>query len=96
MFNVCDDAVIREWFCWTIDKEAPHGEFAVACREIVVFFVDNGLVGSRNPIWLQRALDILVTLFECIGHQTNSDKTKVMMCVSGNIWVALTDKAYHA
>jgi hypothetical protein len=45
MFNVCVDAVIREWFCRTIDKEAAHGEFAVACREIVAFFVDNGLVG---------------------------------------------------
>ncbi len=57
----------REWFCWMIDEEATHGGFAVACREIVVFFVDDGLVGSRDPIWLQRALDINVTLFESIG-----------------------------
>jgi hypothetical protein len=57
----------------------------VACKEIVAFFVDNGLVGSRDPIWLQSALDILVTLFEGIGLWTNPDKTKVMMCVPGNI-----------
>ena len=50
MFNVCVDAVVREWFRWTIDEEAAHREFAVACREIVVFFVDNGLVGSRDSI----------------------------------------------
>ena len=96
MFNVCVNAVIREWFCWTIGKEAIHGEFAVVCREIVAFFVDDGLVGSRDPIWLQRALNILVTLFESIGLRTNSDKTKVMTCVSGKIRVALTDKAYQA
>ncbi len=86
---------VREWFCWTIDEEAAHGEFAVVCREIVAFFVDNQLVGLRDPIWLQRALNILVTLFESIGLRTNSDKIKVMMCVLGKNWVALADKAYH-
>ena len=50
MFNVCVNAVIRE-FCWTIDKEATHGVFAVACREMIVaFVVDNRLVGSRDPV----------------------------------------------
>ena len=48
MFNVCVDAVVREWFHWTIDEEAA--QFAVACRERVVFFVDDGLVGSRDSI----------------------------------------------
>jgi hypothetical protein len=44
---------------------------------------------------LQSALDILVTLFKGIGLQTNPDKTKVMMCVPGNIRVAHTEAAYH-
>jgi hypothetical protein len=95
MFNVCVDAVIREWLWRTIDKEAANGIFAGASREIVAFFVDNGLVGSRDPIWLQGALDILVILFESIGLRTNPDKTKVMTCVPGNIWVAHTEEAYH-
>jgi hypothetical protein len=54
------------------------------------------LVGSRDPVWLQRTLDILVTLIESIGLRTNSDKTKVMTCIAGKIWVALTDKVHHA
>jgi hypothetical protein len=95
MFNVCVDAVIREWLRWMIDKEAAGGFFSVACKEIVAFFVDNGLVGSRDPIWLQSALDILVTLFEGIGLWTNPDKTKVMTCVPGNIRVAHTEVVYH-
>ncbi len=85
MFNVCVDAVIREWLCWTTNKEAASGVFSEACREIVAFFIDNGLVGSRDPIWLQSAMDILVTLFDGIGLRTNPDKTKVMTCVPGNI-----------
>jgi hypothetical protein len=61
----------------------------------VAFFVDDGLVGSRDPVWLQGALDILVTLFESIGLRRNPDKTKVMTCVPGNIRVAHTEEAYH-
>jgi hypothetical protein len=58
-------------------------------------FVDDRLVGSRDPIWLQGALNVLVTLFESIDLRTNPDKTKVMMCVPGNIHVAHTEEVYH-
>jgi hypothetical protein len=73
MFNVCVDAVIRKWLWRMIDEEAAHGRFAGASREIVAFFVDDGLVGSRDPIWLQSTLNVLVTLFESIGLRTNPD-----------------------
>jgi hypothetical protein len=96
MFNVCVDAVIREWFCWTINKDAASGVFSEECREIVAFFVDDGLVGSRDPIWLQSAMEVLVTLFESIGLRTNHNKTKVITCVLGNIQVAHTEAVYHA
>jgi hypothetical protein len=62
----------------------------------VAFFVDDGLVGSRDPVWLQSAMDILITLFEGIGLRKTPDKTKVMTCVPGNIRVAHTKAAYHA
>jgi hypothetical protein len=95
MFNVCIAAVIREWLRRTIDKEAAHGRFAGVSREIMAFFVDDGLVGSRDPVWLQNALNIFVTLFESIGLRTNPYKMKVMACVPGNIQVAHTEEAYH-
>jgi hypothetical protein len=95
MFNVCVDAVIREWLCRTINEKAASGVFSEACREIVAFFVDNGLVRSRDPIWLQSAMDILITLFEGIGLRTNPDKTKVMTCIPGNIQVAHMEAVYH-
>jgi hypothetical protein len=97
MFNVCVDAVIREWLCWTINKEAAAGRvFSEVCREIIAFFVDNGLVGSRDHVWLQSAMDILVTLCEGIGLRINLGKTKVMTCITGNIQVAHTEEAYYA
>ncbi len=98
MFNVCVDAVIRirEWLCRTINKEAAGGVFSETCREIIAFFVDNGLVGLMDHVWLQSTMDVLVTLFEGIGLRTNPDKTKVMMCVPGNIQVAHTKEVYYA
>jgi hypothetical protein len=95
MFNVCVDAVIREWLCRTINKDSASRVFSEACKEIVAFFVDDELVRSRDPIWLQSTMEVLVTLFEGIDLWTNHDKTKVMTCVPGNIQVAHTDVAYH-
>jgi hypothetical protein len=95
MFYVCVDAVIREWLCRTINKEAAGRVFSEVCREIIAFFVNNRLVGSRDHVWLQSAMDVLITLFEGICLRTNPDKTKVMTCVPGNIRVAHTKEAYH-
>ncbi len=58
-------------------------------------FVDDWLVGLRDPVWLQGTLYVLVKLFESIDLRTNPNKTKVMMCVPGNIRVAHTEEAYH-
>jgi hypothetical protein len=85
MFNVCVDAVIREWLYWTINKEVASGVFSTACREIIAFFVDDGLVESRDHVWLQSPMGILITLFKGIGLRTNPEKTKVIMCIPGNI-----------
>jgi hypothetical protein len=82
MFDVCVDAVIMEWLCQTINKEAAGGVFSEACRVIIAFFVDDRLIGLRVHVWLQSAMDVLVTLFEGIGLRTNPDKTKVMTCYS--------------
>jgi hypothetical protein len=76
MFNVCVDAVIREWLWRTMNEVAANGIFAEASREIVAFFVDYRLVRSRDPVWLQGALDVLIILFESIGLRMNPDKTK--------------------
>ncbi len=76
---------MREWLCWMINNEAAGGVFSEACREIIAFFVDNRLVGLGDHVRLQSAMDFFVTLFEGIGLRTNPDKTKVMICIPGNI-----------
>ncbi len=49
MFNVCVDAVIREWLRRMMDKEAAHGRFAEASREIVAFLLTTGWLDQETP-----------------------------------------------
>jgi hypothetical protein len=65
-----------------------------AVEWLVAFYIDDGLVASRDPVWLQSSFDILVSLFECIGLYMNAAKTKVMMCVPGRIREGYMEEEY--
>jgi hypothetical protein len=67
MFNVCVDAVIREWLWRTIEEEAAHRRFAGASREIVAFFAQEGiLLEGEHPL----SMVLTATLFciICLWH----------------------------
>ena len=51
-------------------------------------------MASQDPAPLQRALDILVALFERVGLRTNTKKTKVCTFVPGKIRTRLSTAAY--
>jgi hypothetical protein len=61
---------------------------------LVAFYVDDGLIASCYPVWLQELFDILIGLFEQIGLFTNALKTKVMLCTPGQIHEAYTEEQY--
>ena len=95
MFNVCVDAVVREWLHQMLGDDAEReGIGDKVAKWMVAFYIDNGLVASRDPVWLQSSFDILVGLFECIGLFTNATKTKVMTCMPGRIREGYSDEAY--
>jgi hypothetical protein len=95
MFNVCVDAVVREWLHQTLgDDAARQGIGDKVAEWMVAFYIDDGLVTSRDPVWLQSSLDILVSLFERIGLFTNAAKMKVMTCAPGRIREGYSDEAY--
>ena len=67
LFNILVDAVAREWkrlMQETLDfggagereKEAMLGEL------FAIFYVDDGYIASRDPDFLQKALDMLVEI----------------------------------
>ena len=57
-----------------------------------IFYVDNAYLASRDADFLQRALDILVSLFELLGLETNTSKMQTMICTPGRILSQLPDK----
>jgi hypothetical protein len=95
MFNVCVDCVIREWLHQVMgDNVAREGVGDAVRNQCIAFFVDDGLVSARCPVWLQFPFDILTQLFKRIGLLANADKTKVMICMPEKIRVAPTETEY--
>jgi hypothetical protein len=95
MFNVCVDAVVREWLHQTLDEEAAHDGLGDQVVEILVaFYVNDELIDSRDPDWLQESFDVLIGLFERIGLFTNATKTKAMVCIPGRIREGYTEEEY--
>ncbi len=95
MFNVCVDAIVREWLYQTLgDDAAREGIGDDVAQWLVAFYIDDGLVASRDPVWLQSSFDTLVGLFKCIGLFTNAAKTKVMTCIPGRIREGYTEEKY--
>ncbi len=59
-----------------------------------IFYVDDAYLASCNPVFLQRALNILVNLFTCIGLETNVQKMQTMICTPGRICIQLPKDLY--
>jgi hypothetical protein len=88
MFNVCVDAVVKEWLRQCLGEDAALLGIGEALRDhVVMFFVNNGLVMARCPEWLQSYFTIF---------KTNVAKMKVMTCLPGKIRVAKTEEEYAA
>jgi hypothetical protein len=97
IFNVVVNAVVREWLRRTLDDEAARDGLTMAqsATPIVSFYVDDGVLSARDPVWLQSALNILITLFEQVGLETNTKKTQVMTCIPSKIRESLSKEVYH-
>ena len=61
---------------------------------LALFYVDDGVIASTDPEYLQEAIDILVDLFERVGLNTNTKKTEAMTCIPGRIRTRQTDESY--
>ena len=59
-----------------------------------IFFVDDAYIASRDPVFLQRAIDSLVTTFERVGLETNTKKMHGMTCNPGTIRLKLPTDSY--
>jgi hypothetical protein len=70
MFNMCVDAVVREWLHQTLGDDAARQEIGdEVAKWMVAFYIDNRLVASRDPVWLQSSL---VFLLVCLNASDSS------------------------
>jgi hypothetical protein len=73
-------------------KEEEVAEFMATF--FAIFYFNDAYLASRDAVFLQRALTLLVNLFERVGLQTNTTKTQMMICTPGWIRTQLSPVSY--
>jgi hypothetical protein len=97
LFNILVDAVAREWL-QILQDESELEEEAIElllATFFAIFYVDDAYLASRDPDFLQQALDVLVDLFARVGLETNVKKTQTMICTPGRIPTQLPTASYQ-
>ena len=91
LFNILVSVVACEWF-WELREGGDYEVWELIelmATFFSIFYVDNAYLASRDAEFLQHALDILVSLFERLGLETNTSKMQTMICTPGRIQTQL-------
>ena len=95
ILNVVVDEVVRNWVQGVVEESEARGELVQEGRhQAVLFYADDGMVASSDPVWLQGLFNALVGLFDRVGLQTNVRKTVGMVCHPCQAAGNLTTEAY--
>ena len=96
LFNVLVDAVVMEWLRLLREKMVTEDEEldGMMATLFAIFYVDDAYIASRDPVFLQQAIDGLVSAFERVGLETNIKKTQAMTCTPGTIRLQLPTESY--
>ena len=86
-FNLDVGIVVRHWLSLTVEYGAVlHYVLGHDVgQSLGVFYVDDGILGSWDPEWLQVALNVLIGLLQIIDLTANINKSKTMTCYLGVI-----------
>jgi hypothetical protein len=98
LFNIMVDVVVWEWMRLLqeeMEMEMEGGELDEMIETLfTIFYVDDAYIASRDPVFLQRAIDGLVSTFKRVGLETNTKKTQAMTCTPGTIHLQLPADSY--
>jgi hypothetical protein len=97
LFNVMVDAAVREWLQILRNKSGLEGEELDEMMDALfaIFYIDYEYIAARDPVFLQRAIDGLVSTYERVGLKTNISKMKAMICTPGKIRLQLPADPYR-
>jgi hypothetical protein len=78
IFNVMVDAMVRGWLQILREESELEGEELDKMMDALfaIFHVDSAYIAARDPVFLQWAIDGLISTFEYISLETNITKTK--------------------
>jgi hypothetical protein len=76
LFNTLVDAIVREWLRQLHDGGImdPEELDLLMTEFFANFYVDDAYLATRDPDFLQVALNSLVSLFKRVGLETNVKK----------------------
>ena len=95
IFNVVVDAVVRNWVMGVITESEARGELVQEGRhQAALFYSDDSMVASLDPVWLQGVFNTLLGLFGRVGLRTNVGKKFGMVYHPCQAAVKLTTEAY--
>ncbi len=94
--NILVNAVVQEWMQLMRAMIKDTDGNLTECIEglFAVYYVDDGYIASHDAEFLQKALNILVETFKCVGLATNMNKTQAMICTPGKKQVQLPADSY--
>ena len=97
LFIILVDVVAREWLRILRDESELEEEAIelLLATFFAILYVDDVYLASRDPDFLQRALDVLVDLFVQVGLETSVKKTQTMICTPGRIHTQLLTALYQ-
>ncbi len=90
------DAVVKEWLQILQDKLGSEGEELDGMMHALfaIFYIDDAYIAARDPVFLQWAIDGLVSTFEHVGLAIKISKTKAIICTPSKIQLQLPANSY--
>ena len=77
IFNVVVDAVVRHWVAVMVERaEERSGRGQEGRHQNSLLCVDDGMVASSDPRWIQGSFSTLFGLLNRVGLNTNVGKTE--------------------
>jgi hypothetical protein len=97
LFNILVDSVVRKWLRQLHDSGImdPEELDLLLRAFFAIFFIDDAYLATRDPDFLQVALNSLVSLFERVGPGTNIKKMQTMNCTPGRRTTQLSTNSYR-
>ena len=86
IFNIVVGAIFCHWVGMTAENEdGPEGFRYMVSEKVDLFYANEGLVASTNPVWIKWGFGVLISLIVRVGLQTNFSKTVSVVYQPGHI-----------